>query len=296
MTGLRALFGKSRAERQPDQASTTSLTKHPLPQRPQPRQPAPRPQPPEPTKPSGRESPGQRLASAPLVNPHLRADPRLRGWVIRTAVTGAVYLGFMIWHGWRWGVTAAAVYVAADVIYRSRTRSTVPPGVRVTSAQRYTRRRLKTLRSAGYLALNARTIPGTKHVIDHLVIGPAGIYAMDSQRMDKRLPLRMIGGMLYHGQRSLEQRLDHAQVEANLAARLIGAELGQKVRVRPVVVTYGPSSMWKISRVKGVALFDGSRTGLYFRQQSKQARGHHLDSGQIEAIFAAAARALPPLA
>ncbi len=246
-------------------------------------------------QPAGRPLPAQPLISRPLVNPHLRADPRLRVWIIRTVLTAAVYLGFMIWQGWRVGVTAAALYVIADVIYRAKTTSIVPAGVRVTSAQRYTSRRLKGLKPAGYLALNARSIPGTQHVIDHLVVGPAGVYAMDSQRMDRRLPLRMIGGMLYHGQRSLEKRLDHAGDEASLAAGLIGRELGQTVRVRPVVVTYGPSSMWKIMQVKGVTLFDGSRVGWYFRQQSKQTRGHHLDSAQIAMTFAAAERALPPL-
>jgi len=235
------------------------------------------------------------VASRPLVNPHLRSDPRLRIWIQRTAVAAAVYLGFMIWHGWRVGVTAVALYVTADVIYRARSTSIVPSSVRVTSAQRFTRRRLRLMRLSGYVALNARSIAGTKHVVDHLVVGPAGIYAMDSQRMDKRLPLRMIGGMLFHGQRSMEKRLDHARFEAAMTARLIGAELGHAVRVHPVVVTYGPSSMWKIMEVKGVALFDGSRIGSYFRQQSRQTQGHHLDSDQIERIHDAASRALPPI-
>jgi len=235
------------------------------------------------------------LASRSLVSPHLRQDPRLRVWIIRTVVAIVAFLGFMIWHGWRVGITAAAIYLAADIIYRSRTTSVVPTGVRVTSAQRYTRRRLRVLQPAGYLALNARSIPGTAHVIDHLVVGPAGIYSIDSQRMDKRLSLRMIGGMLYHGQRSMEERLDHATMEANSAAALIGAELGQKVRVHPVLVTYGPATMWKIITVKGVALLDGSRVGTYFRQQSKQTRGHHLDASQIAMVFAAAERALPPI-
>jgi hypothetical protein len=285
-TGLRALFRKP----QPDSAA--------------PPQAMPNPPPAAATRlvkqagqsrPTSRAEPTQPVVSRPIVKPHLRADPRFRIWIIRTTVVAAVYLGFMIWHGWRVGVTAAVVYVTADVIYRSRTTSIVPSGVRVTSAQRSTRRRLRLLRTSGYLALNARSIAGTKHVVDHLVVGPAGIFAMDSQRMDKRLPLRMIGGMLYHGQRSMEKRLDHARFEANMTARLLGAELGRTVRVHPVVVTYGPSSMWKIMQVKGVALFDGSRIRSYFRQQTKRTRGHHLDSGEIAILYDAAGRALPPI-
>jgi hypothetical protein len=235
------------------------------------------------------------LTGRALVNPHLRSDPRVLVWASRIGIALAVYLGFMFWHGWRLGLTAAAAYFAADVIYRSKTATVIPAGVRVTSAQRFTRRRLAVLHPSGYVALNARTIPGTKSVIDHLVVGPAGIFALDSERLDKRIPLRAVGGMLYHGQRSLEPRLDHARFEASTAAKLIGAELGQRVRVRPAMVTYGPTSVWIILPVKGVDVLDGSRVGTYFRRQSKTTRGRHLDSAQISEILAAAGRALPPL-
>jgi hypothetical protein len=235
------------------------------------------------------------LASRPVVSPRLRADPRLRVWVIRSIVTLAVYLGFTIGLGWRYGVTAAVIYAAADTVYRSKTTAVVPPAARITSAQRFTRRRLKVLQAAGYLALHARTIPGTRHVIDHIVVGPAGVFTLDSQRLDRRLPLRVIGGMLYHGRASMEERLEHAQHEAKHAASLIAAELGQRVRVRPAMVMYGPNISWVIMKVKGVDVFDGSRIGTYFRRQSKATGEHSLSTGQIAMVFAAAARALPPL-
>ena len=242
-----------------------------------------------------RRQPVYPLVSRPLVNPRLRADPRLRVWVVRTVVALAVFIGFSIGLGWRYGVTAAAIYAAADAIYRSKTTAVVPAAVRVTSAQRYTRRRLKVLQPAGYMALHARTIPGTKHVIDHVVVGPAGVFTIDSQRLDRRLPLRAIGGMLYHGQSSMEDRMDHAQMEARQAAKLIAAEVGQRVRVRPAIVMYGPNIPWVIMKFKGVDVFDGSRVGTYFRRQSKATAAHRLTSGQIAMVLAAAARALPPL-
>lgn len=201
----------------------------------------------------------------------------------------------MIWHGWRVGATAAVVFVAADVVFRSKTMSTVPPAARVTTAQRSTRRRLKVLQPAGYLALNARTIPSTRSVIDHVVIGPAGVFTIDSQHLDRRLPLLAKGGMLYHGPNSMEKRLDHAQEEANQAAALIGAELGYKIKAKPAMVIYGPSIPWVIMTLKGIDVFEGSRVGTYFRKQTKAAPGKHLDASQIAVIYAAAAQALPPL-
>jgi hypothetical protein len=235
------------------------------------------------------------LMSRPLINPHLRSDPRLRVWITRLVVALAVFAGFAIGLSWRVGLTAAIIFIAADSLLRSKTTSAVPAGVRVTSAQRFTRRRLRVLQPSGYVALHARAIPGTSHVIDHVVVGPAGVFALDSERLDRRLPIRAIGGMLYHGRTSMEGRFDHAQHEAKHAATLISAELGQRVRVRPVMVLYGPSISWVIMKVKGVDVFEGSRIGTYFRRQSKAVGDHRLNHSQIAMVLAAAARALPPL-
>jgi Nuclease-related domain len=235
------------------------------------------------------------LTSRPLIGPHLRSDPRLRIWITRLVVAFVILVGFTIGLSWRVGLTAAIIYIAADSILRSKTTSVVPAGVRVTSAQRFTRRRLKVLQPSGYVALHARAIPGTRHVIDHVVVGPAGVFTLDSQRLDRRLPIRARDGMLYHGRTSMEERFDHAQHEARHAATLITAELGQRVRVRPVMVLYGPSISWMIMKVKGVDVFDGSRVGTYFRRQSKAVGKHRLNHSQIAEILAAAAQALPPL-
>jgi hypothetical protein len=255
-------------------------------------------------RPASRQQFAGQMVSRPLVSPRLRSDPRLRVWVTRALVALALYLVVIIWrgwHDWRYGLTAAVIYAAADTIFRSKTAVVVPASVRITSAQRSTRRRLKLVRLAGYHAMHARTIPGTKHVIDHVVVGPAGVFTFDSQRLDRRLPLRMRDGMLYHGRASMEPRLDHARLEAGYAKRLIENELGQPVAIRPAMVVYGPSTSWMIMRVKGVDVFDGHRIGTYFRRQSNDVRRgsarakSRLSAERIEMIIAAAERALPAL-
>jgi hypothetical protein len=227
--------------------------------------------------------------------PPLAADPRVRAWVARVILTATVYLVVMLVAGWRWALSAAVLYAVADVIYRSKTLQVIPPAARVTSAQRSTMRRLRMLRAAGYMALNRCQIPGTESIIDHLVVGPAGVFTLDSERLDSRLTLRAIGGMLYHGPTSMEARVDHAQEEARRAADLIGAELGQQLRVRPAMVIYGPQVPWVIMRLKGVDIFAGRQVSAYFRRRSKESAGHHIDPGQVNMVIAAAARALPPI-
>ncbi|HET7015963.1 MAG TPA: nuclease-related domain-containing protein [Streptosporangiaceae bacterium] len=235
------------------------------------------------------------VTSRPLISPHLRKDPRLKVWLSRVVIALVVYLAISMWKDWRYGVTAVAIYLTVDLIYRSKTTVITPTSVRVTSAQRTTARRLKVLKAAGYLALNARTIPDSGSVIDHIVIGPGGIFTLDSQKMDKRLPVRAIDGKLFHGPNNVVEKLDHARYEAERAAALIGAELGHKVRVRPAMVVYGPKLSWVIMRLKGVDVFDGGHVGSYFRKQSKATHGKHLDTAQIAMVFSAAAHALPAI-
>ena len=233
--------------------------------------------------------------SRPLINPRLRADPRLPIWTVRAAVFLAICLiGTLVIGIWI-ALSLAVVYAIADIIVRSKTMRVIPAAARVTSAQRSTRRRLWLQRPAGYLSLHARRIPGTTSVIDHLVVGPAGVFSLDSERLDRRLPLRSIGAWLYHGPRSQAERVEHAKEEARQATALIGAEAGRQVIVHPGMVIYGPRLPWVIMTVNEVAVFDGRHVGTFFRRQTKSTRGHHLDPAQIAALVATAARALPPV-
>ena len=96
-----------------------------------------------------------------LIFGSLASDPRLPIWIGRLVMAAAAGIAVGIWQDWRLGVTAAAVVAIADTIYRSRTTSVIPAAVRVTSAQRRTRRRLILVRPAGYVAVHNRAIPAT---------------------------------------------------------------------------------------------------------------------------------------
>jgi hypothetical protein len=235
------------------------------------------------------------IYSRPLINPRLRADPRVRVWITRTLICLIAFTAVTIWQNWRYGVTAAVICAAIDTLFKSKMTTITPTEARVTSAQRRTKSKLKVLQAAGYMSLTTRRIPGTKSIIDHVVIGPGGIFTLDSQRMDTRLPVRAIGGKLFHGPNMQEDKLDHARYEAERAAELIGAELGRRVRVRPAMVIYGPSVPWVVTRLKGVDVFDGKHVSTYFRRRTKEAAAHRLDEAHITRLYTAAAHALPPL-
>ncbi|MGI8449744.1 MAG: NERD domain-containing protein [Streptosporangiaceae bacterium] len=223
------------------------------------------------------------------------ADPRMPTWIRRAVLAAAAGVVAGIFLDWRAGLTAAAIVAVLDTIHRSRTTAVIPAAVRVTSAQRRTRRRLLLARRSGYLTLNGRAVPGTNCIIDHLIVGPAGVFAVDSERWDRRLPLRATqGGHLYHGPYSQTGRLKHAQTEAAMAARLISETLGRKQRIRPAMVIYGPTVPWTVARINGVDVFSGRRLRKYLRAQSRARREQRLTHEEIERIHEAADRALPP--
>jgi hypothetical protein len=225
----------------------------------------------------------------------LASDPRMPIWIRRAVLAAAAGIVVGIWLDWRVGLTAAAAVAILDTVHRSRTTAVIPAAVRVTSAQRRTRRRLFWARRSGYLTLNGRAIPGTNCIIDHLVVGPAGVFAVDSERWDRRLPLRATqGGHLYHGPYSQTGRLKHAQLEAGLAGQFISEALGRKQRIRPAMVIYGPSVPWTVARISGVDVFSGRRLRKYLRAQARARREQRLTREEVEHIHAAADKALPP--
>ncbi len=236
------------------------------------------------------------LAPAPrAVFGGLAADPRLPIWIMRAVLALAAGIGVTVWQGWRLGLTAAAFIAIADTVYRSRTTSVIPASVRVTSAQRRTKRRLFLLRPAGYVALHRRAIPGSDSVIDHLVIGPGGVFTLDSELWDRRLPVRSVStDLLYHGPYSQRSRLRQARWEAKQAASRLSKVLGQTITVRPAMAIYGPTVPWIVATLDGVDVFGGRRVRKYFKRQTRTSRSHRLDPGQVEDIHVAAALALPP--
>ena len=210
-------------------------------------------------------------------------------------------LGVTFWAGWRVGLTAAVIAAVIDTIYQSKTMALIPAAARVSSAQRRTRHRLQLTRVSGYHAVHGRGIPGTDSVVDHLVIGPGGIFAVDSQRWDRRLPVRTVAGasasgpVLYHGPFSQKDKLAHARWEAAQVTRLLSDELGEQITVQPAMVIYGPMVPWTVAHLRGVDVFSGRNAAKYFRSRKRVRETGPLTWEQAGEILAAAERILPPI-
>jgi nuclease-like protein len=225
---------------------------------------------------------------------HLFANPRMRVWRLRLVVAAVVMVGFSLWVSWKLGLTLAVVVIIADTVYRSR--RAVPGVIKMTGAQKRTRRQLTKLGRAGYRAMHARPIPESEEQIDHLVVGPTGVFAIDSEDWDKHLVVRTKKGtQLWHGPFSKKDRLLHAQWEAQRAADMISGEIGKPITVRPAMAVYGPRIPWDVATIRDVDVFSGPRLRKYLRRRGGQADVRPLTDAEIEKIYEAAGKAFPHL-
>ncbi len=225
---------------------------------------------------------------------HLSANPRMRVWQLRVVVAVVILVAFSLLVSWQFGLTLAVLAIVADTIYRSR-RSHYGT-VRLTGAQRRTRRQLAKLGRAGYRAMHGNVIPGSEAQIDHLVVGPAGVFAIDSEAWDKRMPVRTSSHkQLWHGPFNKKDRLEHARWEAERAADLLSSAIGKQVAVRAVVAVYGPKILWDVATIREVDVFSGPRLRKYLRRRAKQPGVRPLTNDEIEQIYTAANQAFPHL-
>ncbi|MFG2247229.1 nuclease-related domain-containing protein [Spirillospora sp. NPDC048823] len=236
-----------------------------------------------------KERPEESTAAAML------ADPRIRRWLWPAGVAAAAGAAAWVLTSWRLGVTVAVLVIVGDVVQRSRKSSTVAAWQKSSAAERRTEKQLKSLQRNGYLVLHARAVPRDDEGvsdgrIDHLVIGPSGVYAIDSEKWDKRLPVRTMSHLkLFHGPFNKKDRLDEARWEAQMASSILAERVGFEVPVQPSVAIYGPSIPWKVMRVRDVDVYAGNRARAYLRRRPKI-----LTDGDVQRIFQAAEKALPP--
>ncbi|MEV4166874.1 nuclease-related domain-containing protein [Nonomuraea dietziae] len=231
---------------------------------------------------------------APVERASLRSllqQPRYRHLRTRAliAVAAGVVVGFLVGDP-RVGISAAVVAAIADTVYRAKSHSSVPAWRRSSVAERKTEAQLKRLERSGYRTLHARAIPGSEAQIDHLVIGPTGVYAVDSEKWDKRLPVRVqMGKKLFHGPFDMKPRLTEARWEAAQASELISKAYGREITVVASLAIYGPPVPWKIMTIREVDVYEGARARKWITKRERA-----LTEAEIDRIYEIASQVLPP--
>jgi Nuclease-related domain len=111
---------------------------------------------------------------------------------------------------------------------------------RGAAGERHTARLLAPLERHGWAILHDLAVPGSRANLDHLVIGPGGVFVIDSKQYRGRLKVDRFG-RLWRGRYPLTPTLRTVSFEADHAAQTLP---DPGVAVLPVVVLHGAQVPW----------------------------------------------------
>jgi hypothetical protein len=145
----------------------------------------------------------------------------------------------------------AGLAAAAGAAWRLRFRASQPTRAWRDGArgERATARRLRRLERHGYVVLHDLQVPGSHANLDHLAIGPAGVFIIDSKRYSGRLSLGP-DGMLWYGRYPLAQQLATAVWASLRVAEAL--QLPLEVPIVPLLVIHHAPIPWGGLTVAGV--------------------------------------------
>ena len=112
------------------------------------------------------------------------------------------------------------------------------------------------------MVLHDLAVPGSRANIDHLAIGPGGIFVIDSKHYRGRLQLDG-SGRLWHGRYPLAPTLQAVSLEADQAARVLP---NPGVVVVPIVAVHGAQVPWGKVVMNGVPIVPARRLPSMLRQ------------------------------
>jgi len=123
------------------------------------------------------------------------------------------------------------------------------------AGERRTARLLAPLERHGWAILHDLAVPGSRANLDHLVIGPGGVFVLDSKQYRGRLRLDAVG-KLWHGRHPLAPTLGAVSWEADQAAQALP---DPGVAVVPIVAVHGVQVPWGKVVVDGVPVVAARR-------------------------------------
>jgi hypothetical protein len=152
------------------------------------------------------------------------------------------------------GVTGWAVWFRTSPETRAWRRGAI--------GERRTARLLGRLERHGWAVLHDLAVPGSRANIDHLVIGPGGVFVVDSKLYTGKLHLAR-GGSLWHGRHPLAPMLRAVRFEADQAAQVLATP---DVEVVPLVAVHGAQVPWGKLVADGVPVVSARRLPELLRQ------------------------------
>ena len=151
---------------------------------------------------------------------------------------------------------AASLVVAGVVGWRLRFRASAEASVwrKGARGERRTARRLRRLQRRGYVAFHDLAMPGSRANIDHLLIGPTGVFVIDSKQYSGRIQ-QTPDGRVWHNHYPMDEQLATVRAEAGSVEAILGAP------VIPLLCVHGASVQWGGLAAQGVAIVPARQLG-----------------------------------
>jgi hypothetical protein len=175
--------------------------------------------------------------------------------------------------------------VAAMVGWRLRFRPSEQARTwqRGAHGERHTARLLRHLTRDGYVVFHDLAVPGSDANVDHLAIGPSGVFVIDSKQWTGHVH-QGADGLVWHNHYRLDRTLETVRWEAEAISRLLGTRTAALLCVQGAHVQGGGL------HAHGVAIVPAG--------QLHEALGHDqvLSDGDVELLASTAQMRLRPAA
>jgi hypothetical protein len=178
------------------------------------------------------------------------------------------------------GAGLAGLTVAVLVGWRLRFRpsSQARAWQRGATGERHTARLLDRLGRDGYVSFHDLAMPDSHANLDHLVVGPSGVFVIDSKQWTGHVH-QSADGLVWHDHYRLDRTLATVRWQAETLGRLLG------VPVAPLVCVHGAHIQGGGLRAQGVAVVPATRL--------RSALGHDQLLSEVDVErYAATARVL----
>jgi hypothetical protein len=183
-----------------------------------------------------------------------RREARTRRLVVNVAAFAMIGAGFWLFaasQGYDFGG-----WVAVGIVLIGVMKALVEPNhVRVwgigAEGERVTAGALDELTADGYRVLHDRRIRGARANIDHVVIGPGGVFVVESKRMKGKLRLR--GDTVFvRGRRT--SMVEEVLREADAVSTVLAASGRADVRVQPLLYLQEVDAPWFLGQPAGIPI------------------------------------------
>jgi hypothetical protein len=154
--------------------------------------------------------------------------------------------------------------------------------------ERSTAAHLEPLRDEGFVVLHDRKVAGSGGNLDHLAIGPSGLWAIETKSLAGKVVIR--GDVLRIGGHRRDKIIEQVKQEATIVQVVLGESLTRLgLRVTPVICLHRGELPFFNKTVRGVRLTSGRQIVRLLREGNSR-----LSAEQVVALAREADRLLRP--